>query len=495
MNTSIFNNLEIYRSKPFSGLTDENSLRQAALAAPAETTAMVSYLMGAKDGGSFLNLISGGLGHIEEIESNEFRHKVMIDGERAIRIVKASGTNETGTYDDTCTADHYYGFNGTPIIIYTEEDYFGPGAILELDDREYQVRATDEPYKDGALFAYTCQNASGVNVEGIPGKYLTSANKVSRQGSAYEEYSDQADILNYGQYVELRNHLTTSRLTYTITGDAYATVLVIAMKDPQTGKTTYLWENYQRWKALKEWHKREESQALYSKYNVRPDGTTTLDGKNRRPIYRGAGILEQISSANKRSRTSLSRELIENFLDDIRSNMPESPDVHFLCFTGNEGAREIDDLMRDDAGKHFYMTDSKFISGSGQELSLGGQFTSWNMRNGISFSVVRLPAFNDRERNRLINPKTGRPTESQRMVFIPARTPDGGPNIVKKVRKGRELVQWSTGGSLNLETGFGKSFGDMRSNSRDGAEAHMLGESGFLVKFPIACGDLYVMGE
>ena len=131
MNVNLFSNLEIYRTTPFSGLTDENNLRNAMLTAPTQMTSMVSFLMGTKDNGSFLDLISGGIGHVKEIESNEYRWKVMVDGDRAINIVKASGLNETGAFDETCTSAHYYGYNGSPITIWTTEDYFGPQLLQE----------------------------------------------------------------------------------------------------------------------------------------------------------------------------------------------------------------------------------------------------------------------------------------------------------------------------------------------------------------------------
>lgn len=494
MNVNLFSNLEIYRTTPFSGLTDENSLRKAYLTAPTQMTSMVSFLMGTKDNGSFLDLISGGIGNVEEIQSNEYRWKVMIDGDRAINIVKASGVNQDGVHKSDCLSTEYYGYGNTPINIWTNEEYFGPGSIVELDDRNYQLRVQGTATADGALFMYTLENASGAGVDGVPGKFLTTNNKISRLGSAYEEYSDESDIINYNSFIELRNHLTTSRIEFNITGDAYASVLVIAMKDPETGKTSYLWDQWQRWKAIKEWHKREEAMGLYSKYSVNGSGVTQLRGKNNRPVYIGAGILEQLFGSNRRSYVTIDRELIESFLGDISYNMLGVKDRHFYCFTGDEGMKLADNVMRSEAAS-LNLSDTKFISGNGQELTLGGQFKSWNLRNDISVTFVNIPAFNDREHNRLLHPLTGKPLESYRMVFIPSRTPDGEPNIVKVVRKGRELVQWSTGGSLNLESGFGKSFGDLRSNAKDGASGFLLGESGYKVAFPSACGELYMLGE
>lgn len=125
-NVNLFSNLEIYRTKPFNGLTDENQLQKAMLTAPAQISSMISYLQGTKDNGSFLDLISGGLGHVKEIESNEYRWKVMIDSDRAIRIIRVAGVNELGVYDDVCSADHYYGHDGGTVTFWLEEDYFGP---------------------------------------------------------------------------------------------------------------------------------------------------------------------------------------------------------------------------------------------------------------------------------------------------------------------------------------------------------------------------------
>ena len=125
----------------------------------------------------------------------------------------------------------------------------------------------------------------------IPGEFLLPGRQVSRLGSAYEEYSDEADIINYQTPFKMRNHLQTLRLSYDITGDAYSTVLAIAIKDPETGKSSYLWADYQYWVALREWKKREEKALLFSKSNRNADGTYGLKGTNGRPKFKTSTIL------------------------------------------------------------------------------------------------------------------------------------------------------------------------------------------------------------
>ena len=55
------------------------------------------------------------------------------------------------------------------------------------------------------------------------------------------------------------------------------------MKDPKTGKQSYLWSDYQEWRALRQWYETIERFSVYSKFNANQDGTTDLKGTNGRP--------------------------------------------------------------------------------------------------------------------------------------------------------------------------------------------------------------------
>ena len=103
----------------------------------------------------------------------------------------------------------------------------------------------------------------------------------------------------------MRNYLTTVRINYDITGSAYSDVMAIALRDPATGKTSYLWADYQEWLALREWYKRTERMLVYMKCNVNKDGSCNLKGSNGRPVFIGAGLLEQIAPSNRRYYTCL----------------------------------------------------------------------------------------------------------------------------------------------------------------------------------------------
>lgn len=249
MENNFLNSLQLYRGKYFSDLVDENMLSNALLTRPHEVASVISYVFGVKDDGygTSIDFLTGGLGKTMVIENRQFEWNVLIDTDRAVNIKSArwNGTEITAANMDTITP----GLGNTPIQLWLEDKWFGPGAILELDDKEFQVRVQGAPYQDGAEWVYTVVLADGQASSYIPGYLLTRGHQISRLASAYEEYSDEADIINYNTQVKLRNHLTTLRLSYDITGSAYSTVLAIALQDPKTGKTSYLWADYQEWKA------------------------------------------------------------------------------------------------------------------------------------------------------------------------------------------------------------------------------------------------------
>ena len=336
MNT-LLNNLQLYRGKRFSDLVDENMISNALLTKPHEVAGLLSLVFGTKDDGvsTAIDMITGGLGKTMIIENREYEWPVMIDGDHAvnIRYAKSNGEEITAANAGTVMA----GLNGAPIYIGLEEKWYGPGAILAFDDINFQVRVNGMPFQDGSTWVYECYVAEGFAGSYIPGDLLLPGRQVSRIGSAYEEYSDEADIINYQTPFKMRNNLTTLRLSYDITGDAYSTVLAIALTDPETGKKSYLWADYQYWVALREWKRREEKFLLFSKSNRNSDGTYALKGTNGRPVAISAGLFEQVSPANVRYYTQLTAELLEDFLFDLCYNMLGTNERKFIALTGEMG--------------------------------------------------------------------------------------------------------------------------------------------------------------
>jgi hypothetical protein len=365
---------------------------------------------------------------------------------------------------------------------------FGPGAILEFDDNYYQVRVTGEPYQDGNLWVYTVVVADGQAASYIPTKLLLPGKQLSRLHSAYEEYSEEADILNYKTYFSMRNFLMTSRISADITGTAAEEKMWVQIHDPETNKSTYLWGDLMEWEAVSEWYKRGERMGVYSRSNRNADGTTSLKGTNGRPVYIPAGILQQIAPSNRRYYTHFSIEMLEDTLEDLSYNILGMNERKFFIFTGSEGLKKADRAMKEKASA-YTLIDTKFVTGNGQQLALGGQFVTYRGINGIEATFVYFPMYDDSVHNRTLDPLTGKPVESSRMTIMAARDTNGQNNVVKVVRKNREMLMWYTGGSVGPQGG-NKSFRTLASNAKDGYTIHILGDYGYFLRDPRLAAEL-----
>jgi len=483
MENNLLNNLVLYRTKYFSDLVDENMLSNALMTEPHKVSPVISYIFGIYDRGNVIDFITNGIGNTMTIESPSYTWDLMIEHDRAIPIRNAlwNGAAITSTLAP--------GIAKSPIQIWLGEKWFGPGAVLQFDDKEFQVRVVGEPYQDGNEWVYTVVVADGKDESYIPPSLLIAGCKLSRLGSAYEEYSEEADIVNYQTPFKARNYLTTLRLSYDITGSAFASVMVMQMRDPKTKQSTYYWSTWQEWTALRQWYERLDRMMVYQKCNVNVDGTVGLYGTNGRPIFIGAGLLEQIAPANKRYYTTLTLDLLDTFMADLSYNILGHSDRKFVAFSGEMGLREFDRVLRDKASGYNLM-DTVFVTGSGQNLTLGGQFTTYKGLNGVELTLKHLPLYDDPIHNRKLHPISGRPLESYRITIVDIGQRDGEANLRKVVRKGREMVMWYTGGSVAPGSGFATSATTLRSNAKDGYAVHFLSEQGLMLADPTTCGEL-----
>ena len=152
------------------------------------------------------------------------------------------------------------------------------------------------------------------------------------------------------------------------------------------------------------------------------------------------------------------------------------------------GLREFDRILREKASG-YTLVDTKFVTGSGQELTLGGQFTTYKGLNGITLTMKHLPLYDNPVFNRKLHPVTGKPIESYRITILDLGMRDGEPNLRKVVRKGREMVVWHTAGAVSPQ-GFANGVNTLRSNSKDGYSVHFLTEQGYMIADPTTCGEL-----
>lgn len=464
------NNLQLYRGKKFDGLIDSNKLSNAFLTQPEIVNKTLSFVFGYHYGNP-LSLLTGGIGKTQYVDNSEFQWHLIGDLERPSLIT-----------ENLQPADPTPGIGGTPFKVKMAEKQFVSGEVLIPDDREFPVIVIGDALQDGNEYIYTLQLLDGKLEPSkfMPPALLTPGKEFSKDFSAFEEGSSRSGITTYGSPFQLRNRLTIHRKHYELTGGAATDVMVIAMKDPKSGKTSFLWENLAEWTFLQQWYREIDRALVYNKFGQSP-------GENGRPVLTGAGLRDQISPANRREYTVLTESVIRDFLMDLSYNVIDQGKRKFVALCG-EGFMDMFDRAMKEVARGWQLIDTKFITGSGQELSLGGQFTTYKGLNGTEVTLMHYPCYDDPVHNRKLHPLTLRPLESYRATFIEYGQYDGQANIQKMAKRGREQLMWYNGGSMSPEGGntskskFGTKY--------DGYEVEVLSEIGLKLHNPLSCGEL-----
>jgi hypothetical protein len=470
------NGLQLYQGKKFAGLTDSNQLANAFLTEPEMVNNTLSFVFGWKYKNP-LSMFTGGLGRTKTIGNREYQWKLIGDLERPIAVVRTLG-------DGGSTPGLY----GQPFRVVLAEKEFVSGEILIPDNRDFSVIVIGDAVQDGDGFIYTFKLINPDQAAFMPPALLAAGKEFSKDYSAFEEGSSRSGTTTYGTPFELRNHLTTQRKSREITGSAQTDVMAVVMKDPESGKTSYLWTDVQEWTFLGQWYRELDRSLMYSTHNTGINGTTDLKGETGRPVYIGAGLRQQISPSNKRFYTDLTENSIREFMLDLTYNVKGDGDAKFVAMAG-WGFMDLFDRAMKKSVAAWTLVDSKFVTGSGQDLTLGGQFKTYKGINGIEMTVVHQPLYDDPTHNRQLHPVTGRPAESYRATFIDYGMYNGESNIMKVAKKDRESVMWYTGGSTS-PAGHNNSSSRMGSSTFDGYAVHVLAETGIMIQNPMSCGEM-----
>lgn len=465
-------NLQLYRGQKFDGLTDSNKLSAAFLTEPEIVGKTLSFVFGYNYNNP-IALLTGGVGKTQFINNSTFRWHLAGDLERPSTIKE---NLEEGNVD--------IGKEGRPFRVKLVDDQFVSGEVLIPDNREFPVIVIGDRVDDGDGYIYTLQLLdSKTNPDkSMPVSLLEPGKEFSKDFSAFEEGSRRSGITNFNTPFQLENRLTIHRKNYELTGSASTDVMVIELKNPLTNKSSYLWENIAEWTFLQQWYREIDRALVYNKYGSSP-------GENGRPVLTGAGLREQIAPANRREFNvgNLTENTIKEFLLDLSYNIIDQPRRKFVALCG-EGFMDLFDRAMKDAASNWNLVDTKFITGSGQELTLGGQFVTYKGLNGIELTLMHYPVYDDPVHNRELNPLTQRPLESYRATFIEYGQYDGSANIVKMAKKDREQLMWYNGGSTSpsggktSKTAFGTKY--------DGYEVEVLSEVGIKLQNPLSCGEL-----
>ena len=365
-------------------------------------------------------------------------------------------------------------------------DCWLPGDILTPGDARYQVRIQSGPIKQGTRSIYRVRIFSDDNT-GVPVKFLKPGAKWGKLFSKYEEGAEQSGSTQYALPFELRSRLSKVRKQMSMTRDAHNEVLVMEIPD-ENGKRFGAWVDYAESVFWSQFYKEIDYNLWYSR------GSTTVAGSTGRTVQSGPGVIQLLEESNTYSFNQFSGKVLQEFLSDIQTNRltPGSGDRRVVIGTGEYGLKLIHDAgakMMKDTGftvldtTTFNKTSSEFHSNS---LSVGYQVTQLKFANGAIVDLMHVPQFDDPTINYEIDPITGYPYESMRMVIL-SLNGEGAQSNIKLVKKEKGMEMAYIAGMVKprgLE-------GQLQSaHAGEYYEMHALDHCGIQIDDVTACGML-----
>lgn len=472
-------NLQISTGNWHAGLTQASHLRTFFLTEPELASQVVTRIYNRQNGyKNALSYLTGGVGKAKELNDIIYRWQVMGDSRKAIPITKAA-----------FNAASSIGIAASTFQVGVGEKWFAEGDVLVPDDTRYSFRVMKEVEFDGTDYILTCQLVTAIQTDFIPAALLAVGKELSKDFNIVEnDHSRTSGETHYATPLMLENYMTTLRKSYSVTGAAHDKVLNVKLMNPDGSEMASTWVKYAEWEFWKQWMDEVEIMLMFGKGNVKTNGTTDLKGASGNTVYTGAGLEQQISASNKRLYTTLTEKVIRDFMDDLSYNGTEDGPREYVALCGRQFMNVFDQAMKSRALGLSQIIGDKFVTGSGQDLALGGQFMTYTGLNGDKIILKEYAPYNDVVRNRLLHPQTGKPVESYKATFLNFKSyQKGEPNIQKVYTKGREMVSSYVEG---LYGPYGPKKTGTSATAVDGYEFHCMTECGIMLKDPTDAAQL-----
>lgn len=472
----IINSLQVSEPKTWSGLTTDNHLHTVFAQEPTLVSGIMSRVFGQERYAGLDYFFS--IGMEEEVETdNDFEWYLKGDDMRAIPIIGFTAADNTrpGQYR-------------TLIKLEIGEKYFFLSDVIVFDDITYRARVMSEPYSNGINWIYEIEVMGSDPAKFIDPKLLVAGRQVSKDYSLQEKTLNKTyGGTNFSSPFKMRNSMSFLSKKYTVPGNMHQRPLVIEMMDPASNKTTKIWTQYEEWVMLSQWYAEKDRNLLYAEPNRNANGTYDMKGDAGFPVQEGAGLRAQISPSYQFYYNKFTIEYLEEVLLNMSINILKEDQRHFVACTGEWGFVQFHRALENKVSQ-FILLDSKRVGGSGQDLSFQGQYREYMGPQGIKFTLMKCPAYDDKIRNRVPHPDGGH-TESYRYTILNVGTTEGKNNLVRLFPKGRKENMWHVAGSTS-PLGAMTSFRSGSGSSVDGYELYCQAIQGIMLRNPMSCAEL-----
>jgi len=453
------------------GMTDENQLAKALLTEPDVLSPIITHLVG-KDSKRFpLSFLTEGIGNVYNSNDIQYEYPVIqrLDKVEAVAITNASATA---------------GLGHSTFKLKFASNWFKRQYVIE-SPANVQARIQDDPIRIGDHYEYTLQLTNPDAAASCPVAEMLAGTLWAVMYAPVAESGSRGNESPWVAPSKMKNQMTVIRKSFKIEGNMANKTVNIDLPNSDGVGTTRLWMAFEEFQHMLSWKNEIEHLLWYSNYNRDSNGVIHLNDDNGKPIPIGSGVLEQIP--NYDTYTFLTAAKLKSVVRDALYGASDSDAININLFTGLGGMEEFDNAMKEEAGQ-YNLVDSKFVTGSGRNLVLGGYFTSYQHIDGHMINVRTMPLF-DKGRRAMKSPKhpiSGLPLESYRMVFLDMSSYEGETNIKAVQQTGRGMVRRVVQGMADLPASFGGN-SDRISSDIDSSSVQFLKTCGINIRRATNC--------
>lgn len=331
-------------------------------------------------------------------------------------------------------------------LIFDEYYFFKGEVILGALNHVYPIRLVDAPVNRGTQYEYEAELMTD-NLNGIPAERLLAGEKFSYAYAPVERgLSKHVGGVRHTTPMKARNEFSFIRLSDEASGDIYKKKLAVGVptvKRDANGKQVKsvdnMWMPYYMYEFELTWADYKDAVYNYSRSNRQDNGEYLNYGVSGEVIKQGDGLYAFLDRGNVFYMNKFSLPYLESIFGYLSSSKLELNQRHFMIRTGEAGARDFNNAVRNAMSgwtEFVYNGDAlgvvKKTSSALHEVSLqaGGQFTKYLGPNNMIFEVVVDKRYDDPVANKLVL-ADGTLASSHRMDVFDIGTTNGEPNMFR----------------------------------------------------------------
>jgi len=373
-------------------------------------------------------------------------------------------------------------------VSFSEKMFFATEVIVGEKNEKYPLRVMDDPILNGNYWDYTVQLMTGDPQLFFPPAELAVGKRFSKDWAISEQtLSVRGGGVNYTSPFSMRNQFSFLRIEDTRPGNMISRPIGHTLIG-EDGNKYDVWLQYADFQMERQFRKMKNRLLMYGTSNKTAQGNYMQKGDSGYEIKQGAGIRQQMESANSSFYNNFDIKWLTQLLLDLSVGKLSEGERKFVLRTGEWGMYQFHLALEDFASLYTPLFDeNRVFKGKGNTMGFRGQFLEYMGPNGIIVSLMHDPMKDDPERNKIKHPNGGL-AESYRYDILDMGTVDGEPNIQKVTIKGQEDIVGYVSGLRNPFTPDLQN--NIMSNPVDGYTVHRATYCGVMIKDPTRTASL-----